>query len=58
MMEFLLALAVILVAVTGLAAGLLFGRGPVRTSCDGMACLDRSRCAGCPNRRVAGEAEQ
>jgi hypothetical protein len=32
---FLLSLAVILLAVVGLAAGLLLGRGPLQASCGG-----------------------
>ncbi len=55
-MELLLALMIILLAVGGLAAGLLLGRGSIRTSCEGAACLNRGACAICPNRRPATEA--
>ncbi len=55
-MELLLALTIILLAVGGLAAGLLLGRESLRTSCEGAACLNRGACAICPNRRPATEA--
>ncbi|MBN7758195.1 (Na+)-NQR maturation NqrM [Nitratireductor aquimarinus] len=49
-MEILLALAIFLLAATGLAVGLFSGRGPVKGSCGGMACLKDVACEGCPNR--------
>lgn len=57
-MELLLALMIILLAVGGLAAGLLLGRGSVTTSCEGMACLNRDDCAGCPNRHNAAKGAE
>lgn len=48
-MEFLLALALVLLACFGLGLGLLFGRGPVTRSCGG--CDAATRCATCPNHR-------
>ncbi|MGO4906768.1 hypothetical protein ACEN2J_00400 [Pseudorhodobacter sp. W20_MBD10_FR17] len=50
-MEILLALGIILLAVLGLALGSLFGRGPVKGSCGGMACIKDIACEGCPNRK-------
>jgi len=51
MMELLLAFTVIGLAACGLGAGLLLGRGPVRTSCGAADRLVRHRCADCPLRR-------
>ncbi len=55
-MELLLALGVFLLAAGGLALGLAFGRGPVKGSCGGMACLKDVACDGCPNRAAAEDA--
>ncbi len=58
-MELLLALVVIALAATGMAVGVLFGRGPVLTSCGAAACLPKTRCEDCPMRnRVDGDAAQ
>lgn len=45
MMVFWLSLFVILLAIAGLAAGLLLGRGPLRGSCGGDAVVQT--CASC-----------
>lgn len=50
MMEILLVLAVFLLAAGGLGLGLMLGRGPLKGSCGGMACLKDVACEGCPNR--------
>lgn len=52
-MEVILALAVFLLAGCGLAAGIFFGRGPVKGSCGGMSCLKDHDCEACPNRHTA-----
>ena len=52
-MEILLVLAIILIAVAGLGIGLVIGRGPLKGSCDGMACLENAACEGCPHRKNA-----
>lgn len=49
-MEMLLGIVVVLLAAGGLALGLAFGRGPVKGSCGGMACLKDVACEGCPHR--------
>lgn len=54
MTEMFFALAVILLAVCGLGAGLLLGRGAPQSSCGASACRDDSACDTCPLRR-AGE---
>lgn len=51
-MEFLIAALVICLAALGLAVGLVFTGRPLKTSCEGAACLGGARCEGCP-RRVA-----
>jgi hypothetical protein len=58
MLELLLALMIILLAVGGLAAGLLLGRRSITTSCEGMACMERDNCAGCPNRQHAAKGAE
>lgn len=50
-MEILLALGITLLAVLGLGLGSLLGRGPVKGSCGGMACIKDIACEGCPNRQ-------
>jgi len=50
MLIFLLSFAVIGLAILGLAAGMLFGRGPLRGSCGGNAVLKS-----CPLCRSGGE---
>lgn len=49
-MEFLLVLAIFLLAALGLGLGLMVGRGPLKGSCGGMACLGERACEGCPRR--------
>ncbi|WP_010137460.1 hypothetical protein [Oceanicola sp. S124] len=55
-MELLITLAIFLLAAGGLALGLLFGRGPVQTSCGGASCIKGADCAVCPNRKRGDEA--
>ncbi|WP_323019411.1 (Na+)-NQR maturation NqrM [Pararhodobacter sp.] len=55
-MELLLGIVVVLLAAGGLALGLAFGRGPVKGSCGGMACLKDVACEGCPHRPEGREA--
>jgi len=50
-MALLLGLGIVLLAVGGLAFGMVFGRGPAKGSCGGMACLKDVACEGCPHRR-------
>lgn len=49
-MELVLGLVIILLAVGGLALGSFFGRGPIKGSCGGMACLKDVACEGCPHK--------
>jgi len=51
-MELLIVLMIFLLAVCGLATGLLLGRGPVRGSCGGRSCLKNFDCAACPHRET------
>lgn len=46
----ILSLAVILLAGLGLSLGVLAGRGPVKGSCGGSACIPGADCAGCRKR--------
>lgn len=54
-MEILIAIIVFALAAAGLAVGLMTGRGPVKSSCGGMACLPGTNCRDCPNRRERSE---
>lgn len=49
-MEVMLGLCIVLLAVLGLGLGSLVGRGPVKGSCGGMACIKDVACEGCPHR--------
>lgn len=53
MIEFLISIAIFALAAAGLGAGLLFGRGPARTSCGAADRLEIGRCADCPLRKKA-----
>ena len=57
-MEFLLAVAIFILAAAGLGLGLAFGRGPAKSSCGASACLPRDRCEDCPLRRRAATGEK
>ena len=46
---FLLSIAIIALSITGLAAGVLMGRAPLRGSCGGVACDQASACEACRN---------
>ncbi|MBO6602816.1 MAG: hypothetical protein JJ938_10070 [Roseicyclus sp.] len=52
-MEILFAIAVVSLAAGGIGLGLVFGRGPARTSCGAADHLAGGRCADCPLRRRA-----
>ena len=47
---FILSLAIILLAISGLAVGILFGRPPIKGSCGGLACITGADCSACPKR--------
>ena len=49
-MEFILAIVIFALVAAGLGLGLLVGRGPLKGSCGGMACLKDVACEGCPNK--------
>lgn len=48
-MELLIAIPLVSLVFAGLAVGLLMGRAPPQTACEGAKCLGLS-CATCPNR--------
>ncbi len=55
-MEFVFALGIFLIAVLGLATGLLLTGRPLKGSCGGLACVGGASCDGCPRR--GSEAEE
>lgn len=57
MTEFLMVLAVFVLASLGLGLGLAFGRGPVKTSCGAAGDLPNGRCRDCPLRRQSAKEE-
>lgn len=57
MTEIIFAIAIFALAAAGLGLGLMFGRGPARTSCGATDRLTRGRCADCPLRRRAARSE-
>lgn len=51
MIEFLITFLIILISITGLALGVFFGRGPIKGSCGGIACIKSLRCGLCRNNK-------
>ena len=56
MMTIVLAVGITLLAVLGLAAGVLMGRAPLKGSCGGLACTGLA-CDTCPNRKPGEETQ-
>jgi len=56
MATFLLAFGVVVLACVGLSLGVILGRGPIKGSCGGFACVPGADCAACPNRAAAEDA--
>ncbi len=54
MLTFILAVIFSVVAVLGLALGVLAGRPPIKGSCGGLSCLGLD-CSSCPSRRQRPE---
>lgn len=52
MSTFILSFLVFLLAMAGLALGLIFGRAPLRGSCGGLSCVKGADCAACPKRKA------
>ncbi|MBU1174420.1 MAG: hypothetical protein KKH72_03375 [Alphaproteobacteria bacterium] len=52
-MELVLSIAIVVLAATGLATGLMLMGKPPQTSCGGLDCIGGGQCAACPRR---GEA--
>ena len=55
MSTFLLAFTIILLAIGGLAIGVLFGRPPLKGSCGGASCITGVDCGACRARHGAPE---
>ena len=53
MTTFLLAFTIFLLAIGGLAVGVLFGRPPIKGSCGGLNCITGVDCGGCRAARKA-----
>ena len=52
MMTFVLTFVVLVLAILGLALGAMLGRGPIKGTCAGLACVKGSGCAGCRVKRA------
>ena len=46
----LLAFLIVLLAIVGLAIGVLAGRAPIKGSCGGLACVKGVDCSACKSR--------
>lgn len=44
---FILTFAIILLAIFGLALGVIFGRPPIKGSCGGVSCIKGGDCGAC-----------
>jgi len=55
--EIVFAIAIFALAVGGLGLGLVFGRGPINTSCGAKDKTGKERCADCPLRRRTAQSE-
>ncbi len=59
MVTFILAFLILLLAIGGLALGVLAGRAPIKGSCGGLACIKGINCGVCKARSLRKkEAEQ
>ncbi len=55
MSTFILAFTIILLAIGGLAVGVIFGRPPIKGSCGGVSCIKGADCGACPAARGTPE---
>jgi len=55
MQTLLLTFGLMLLSAAGLAAGLFFGRPPVKGSCGGLAALDGTACEVCGRKEGCGQ---
>ena len=55
MKTLLAAFVISLLAIAGLAIGVLAGRGPLKGSCGGLACRKGIDCAGCAKAQRSAE---
>ncbi len=44
---FILTFTIILLAIAGLALGVIFGRAPIKGSCGGISCIKNGDCGAC-----------
>ena len=49
---FFLSLIIFLLAMAGLALGVIMGGTPLRGSCGGISCVKDAGCAACPKRKA------
>ncbi len=52
----ILTFVILLLAIVGLAVGVIAGRDPIKGSCGGLACLKGVSCGACKAKR-AGDTE-
>ena len=50
-----LSFAIIALSLAGLGLGVIFGRTPIKGSCGGLSCIDKSACVACPHKHGADQ---
>jgi len=56
METFIFAFVIILLAIAGLAVGVIAGRAPIKGSCGGLACVKGVDCGVCKAKRALEDA--
>lgn len=54
---FILTFVLILLAIAGLALGVIFGRAPIKGSCGGVSCIKGGDCGACRDAAAESPAD-